>query len=333
MAAARHSHSTGPGKGTWEAITRGIHANTLSRQSGAMGWGGGGIRKKGGRGGAHVIYNANVYQQKGATLSLNSAVAEYGVSREDLADVPCTWRSCHGNSYPLFQRTDVIAAVAKKKASDPAYASAQQTKAEEKELATAKAVLQEATAKMNEIEARISNGGYLGLTGTNPNSAERYAKTDAKRLYCLDDADLRGLSVTYGRGMMGNASENYLATELLRVAEAKHGGAAGFLERRRKQQSRTSKKELEEWKGKRASAQATVARLAQQPAGGGASTSGSSSSTAASAASSSKAPLPKTSEPRSAAGAGKAPASSTPTTATDAPPKKSAFAVLMKTSE
>lgn len=68
-------------------------------------------------------------------------------------------------------------------------------------------------------------------------SAERYPKTDAKRLYCLDDADLRGLSVTLGRGMMGNASENYLPEELLRAAEAKHGGAAGFLERRRKQQA------------------------------------------------------------------------------------------------
>lgn len=289
-----------------------------------MGWGGGGIRKKGGRGGARILYNASVYQQKGATLSLNSAVAEYGVSRSDLVDVPCTWRSCHGNSYPLYQRSDVEAAVAKKKASDPAYASVQKAQAVAKELTTAKAALQEATSKINEIEARISNGGYLGLTGSNPNSCERYAKTDAKRMYCLDDADLRGLSVTYGRGMMGNASENYLTTELLRVAEAKHGGAAGFLERRRKQQQRTSKKELEEWKAKRTSAQATVARLAPPTSSGAASTS---------IASSSKAPLTKASEPRSATGAGKAPASSTPTTATDAPPKKSAFAVLMKASE
>ena len=183
-------------------------------------------------------------------------------------------------------------------------------------------------------------GGYTmahdaGLAQLNANIAERLPKTDAKRLYCLDDADLRGLSVTYGRGMMGNCSENYLPSELLPVAEAKHGGAAGFLERRRKQQQRTRKKDLEEWKGKKASAQAAVARLAPKSSSGGDGAAASSSSAAAS--SSSSAPLapvfraPSAPAPASS-GKGKAPATAhtTPTTAGDAAPKKSAFAVLMK---
>jgi hypothetical protein len=194
-----------------------------------------------------------------------------------------------------------------------------------KELAAAHAALAEATDKVNEIEASILNGGYLGLTGTNLSIRERLPKTDAKSLYCLDDSDLRGLSVTYGRGMMGNASENYLPEELLRAAEAKHGGPAGFLERRRKQQQRTRKKDLDEWKGKRASAQAAVARLAplsSRNAGG-----------AAAAASSSSSAV--TSVPSSSGGGGKAkaPATSTPTTVGEAAAKKSAFAVLMKTGE
>ena len=79
-----------------------------------MGWGGRGGIRKGGRGsGARILHNPSVTQIKGATLSLNSAVAEYGITKEDLAEVPCQWRSCHGNAYPLLQRSDVEAAVAR----------------------------------------------------------------------------------------------------------------------------------------------------------------------------------------------------------------------------
>ena len=257
-----------------------------------------GASRKGGRGGARILSNPSVHQIKGATLSLNSAISEYGVTRADLESVPCSWRSCHGNSYALLQRSDVEAVVAQKKASDPAYAHAASAKQSSKELASARATLAEAASKLDEIEARNSNGGYLGLTGVNPNVAARLPKTDSKRLYCLDDADLRGLSVTYGRGMMGNASENYLPEELLRAAEAKHGGASGFLERRRKQQQRTSKKEIDEWKAKKASAQAAVARLAPPTSLGGGGGAG--------AAASSSAPIFTATAPHSSAGAGKA---------------------------
>jgi hypothetical protein len=191
-----------------------------------------------------------------------------------------------------------LAVVAQKKASDPAYAHAAIAKQSSKELASARTALAEAASKLDEIEARVSNGGYLGLTGVNPNISARLPKTDSKRLYCLDDADLRGLSVTFGRGMMGNASENYLPEELLRAAEAKHGGAAGFLQRRRKQQQRTSKKELDEWKTKKASAQAAVARLAPPASIGGGSGAG--------AAASSSASIFTAPAPNSSAGAGKA---------------------------
>ena len=301
---------------------------SFSRHFTHSGWGGRSAIRKGGRGrggGAHILSNPSVHQIKGVTLSLNSAIAEYGISRADLEHVPCTWRSCHGNSYPLYQRSDVLAAVANKRACDPTFASAEKVKQDAKELAAAQAAFAEATEKVNEIEASILNGGYLGLTGINLSIRERLPKTDAKSLYCLDDSDLRGLSVTYGRGMMGNASENYLPEELLRAAEAKHGGPAGFLERRRKQQQRTRKKDLDEWKGKRASAQAAVARLAplsSRNAGG-----------AAAAASSSSSAV--TSVPSSSGGGGKAkaPATSTPTTVGEAATKKSAFAVLMETSE
>lgn len=231
-----------------------------------MGWGGGGKKraKTGGRGGAYLV-NPSVHQIKGATLSKNSAIAEYGISAADLDGVPCTWRSCHGNSYPLYERSDVLAVVAGKKAKDPSYASAAKASADKKELAEARSNLREATAKLEELERLCATGGYLGLTGVNANIAERLPKTDSKRLYCLDDADLRGLSVTFGRGMMGNCSENYLPEELLTAAEAKHGGAAGFLERRRKQQQRTNKKDLAEWAAKKASAQSAVRRLEPAP--------------------------------------------------------------------
>ena len=296
-----------------------------------MGWGGrGGIRKgHRGRSSARVLsVNTSAYQIKGATLSLNSAIAEYGITKEDLADTPCQWRSCHGNAYPLLQRSDVEAVVAKKKTSDASYAAKSKLKADAKELMAAKAALVEATSKVTEIEARISNGGYLGLTGVNANIADRLPKTDAKRLYCLDDRDLIGLSVTYGRGMMGNASENYLPQELLSRAETRHGGPSGFLERRRKQQQRTCKKELDEWKTKQASASAAVARLEQQSSSSssaGAGTASSSSSSSASSSNASAAAAPS-SLPRAS---GKAPAGATPTTAAGAP-AKSAFAVLMK---
>ena len=279
-----------------------------------MGWGGRGAIRKGGRGGARILSNPSVSQIKGATLSLNSAIAEYSVSREDLSDVPCSWRSCHGNSYPLLQRSDVEAVVAKKKASDPAYAHAANAKQTSKELASARTALSEATSKLDEIEARISNGGYLGLTGANPSIAARLPKTDAKRLYCLDDADLRGLSVTFGRGMMGNASENYLPSELLLAAESKHGGATGFLERRRKQQQRTSKKELDEWKTKKASAQAAVARLAPPASIRGASGAGAAASSSALPASIVTAPAPNSSA-RAGKAKAKTPASSKSTAA------------------
>ena len=69
-------------------LSRYLHAKKTGV---TMGWGGRSAIRKGGRGrggGAHILNNPSVHQIKGATLSLNSAIAEYGISRADLEDVP-----------------------------------------------------------------------------------------------------------------------------------------------------------------------------------------------------------------------------------------------------
>ena len=68
-------------------------------------------------------------------------MAEYGLAESDLLDLPCTWRTCHGNRYPLFERSVVEAVVRGKKESDPAYAAAAQTKADVQALCAAKSTL------------------------------------------------------------------------------------------------------------------------------------------------------------------------------------------------
>mmetsp|Transcript_69815 Transcript_69815/g.195175 ORF Transcript_69815/g.195175 Transcript_69815/m.195175 type:complete len:207 (-) Transcript_69815:705-1325(-) len=174
------------------------------------------------------------------TCSLNTALKENaGLTRADLENVPHKWRSCHGNSYPLYQRSDIARAVNQKKATDPEFAASLQKADDKRTVAAAKQSLKDAEAALEAVRAKTERGGYLPALG-----GARVAKTIAKRAYCLDDGDLRGLSVEYGRGMMGNSSENYLPAELQPVAEAKHGGAAGFLARRQKREKRANGKEV-----------------------------------------------------------------------------------------
>ncbi len=201
---------------------------------------------------------------KGATLSKKSAISQYGVTEEDLTELPCKWRSCHGNPFPLFERSAVEQLVAKKKGSDPAFAAAAKASDDAKAARAAKAALAQADAEVAKIETAMkTGGGQVPREGTMP-------KTAAKRVYCLADEDLAGLPKTYGRGMFGNSSENYECSLLLAAAEQKYGGAAGLLERRRAFVKRTTAKVLKEWQAKKTHAQQIVNRIEgpmrQQPA-------------------------------------------------------------------
>ena len=65
-----------------------------------------------------------------ATLSRNTALKTFpGLKQSDLEDLPCSWRSCHGNSYPMYQRSDVDKVVAAKRAGDKGFAAAQDKQA------------------------------------------------------------------------------------------------------------------------------------------------------------------------------------------------------------
>ena len=79
-----------------------------------------------------------------------------------------------------------------------------------------------------------------------PSDAGTLSKTIAKRTYCLTDSDLTGLSMTEGRGYGGASSFNYSCKELREKAEAKHGGASGFLAKRAKREERSRKNEIAE---------------------------------------------------------------------------------------
>ena len=134
-------------------------------------------------------------------------------------------------------------------------------KQDKKETAAARAKLQEAEDVLTRLRNALTNPRVPGLNGGESN------KAGAKAAFCLEDCDLVGLSVRYGRGMMGNASANYQCSDLLRVADDKHGGRAGFIERLKKKKARTVPKEIREWEGKKTSAIAQLKALGVEVSG------------------------------------------------------------------
>ena len=188
-------------------------------------------------------------------MSRNTALATFkGLTAEDLEDLPCQWRSCHGNSYPLFTTSDVEALVRKKRSTDPKFAAQRKAAEQQKTIARFQSNLTAAQTTIDNVNRKRENPPVFA-------DGQLINKTDAKRVYCLDDGDLSDLPVVYGQGMFGNASCKYQSADLRRVAEEKYGGVNGFKQRRAKYQSRVTKKDLDKAIADKASALASLKDL------------------------------------------------------------------------
>ena len=135
-----------------------------------------------------------------ATLSRNTALKTFpGLKQSDLEDLPCSWRSCHGNSYPMYQRSDVDKVVAAKRAGDKGFAAAQDKQATAAAVSKARKALAESTARTP-----------LALAPPAPGVGEAAAARLAAAMHPSDPADASDAA----RGFLYAAGADGLVREL-----------------------------------------------------------------------------------------------------------------------
>lgn len=172
-------------------------------------------------------------------MSLNRAVATYGLTEEQIADakLDCQWRSTYGNSYPVLKCEDLRTLKAKldkeeaekkeqaliDKYGADGLAKMRKNLQEKKEAEAAAAKAKEEREKEKKhVEFHLSELENLGGDANGISYASldgvRIAKTAAKKEWFLNDSDLANLtSVKDGRSI------KYELKDLMRKAGLKHG--------------------------------------------------------------------------------------------------------------
>lgn len=95
----------------------------------------------------------------GATMSENNAVNEFLLKREDIqsacerGELKFSWRSCHGNSYRLFNRSE-IKALAEKCEPDPILKAKRDKQQHAERVANSKSELESVSNELANIDNR-----------------------------------------------------------------------------------------------------------------------------------------------------------------------------------
>ncbi|KAK3258650.1 hypothetical protein CYMTET_32314 [Cymbomonas tetramitiformis] len=182
---------------------------------------------------SHSFGGGNAISYEKQVLAKDRAMAEFGLTFTDLQQIPCSYRSCHGNPYPVWSKGALsdgkrkIAADkeaklveehgAEKLAEMRAEAAATKA-AQDKQLRDQRA-LEDAKASMISVISKIASlRPGVRVPAPLPDSTEMLNKTNAKKIFCLTDGDLKTISSLSGK-------------DLLAAAQRKHG-REGFKKRR-----------------------------------------------------------------------------------------------------
>ena len=158
--------------------------------------------------------SSSPWTTKGETMSANNACAQFGITMEDLAagNIPCQWRSCHGNSYAVVetaecerlaqrlqvQRKKEQEAELKAKLGEAGYAEKKQQDADAARTAADAASAARITAQIKAAAQRLLTivGAYGAAALPRPAGRAQEPKATAKKLFKLTDKDLVGLETS-----------------------------------------------------------------------------------------------------------------------------------------
>jgi len=189
-------------------------------------------------------------------MAKDRAMATYGLTYEELVRVPCTYRSCHGNSYAVWNNGELTKARTEKRARVQAEAQAkeqakeqalidehgveglkriraEEAAAREAELAKAAAAREAELKEKHRAMAENANRGMLREAlldvaercgGRAPDGAasleDPLPKAQAKAPFALTDNDVKYLA---DRGAKGRSKSSYALADLADAAVRKHG--------------------------------------------------------------------------------------------------------------
>ena len=164
-------------------------------------------------------------------MTLDKAMHYSELSEEEVKALPCSWRSYFGNSFAVWKCTELDKAVAAKAAekeralvekygaeklrqmrAEEAAAKAKQA-ADERAAAVAAATVREMSELMIKVYSKLTPGAEptFSFDDIVPNA-------QAKKLFGLTDAELRGLS---NKGPLGRSKSSFALDDVLRVCKSK----------------------------------------------------------------------------------------------------------------
>lgn len=165
-------------------------------------------------------------------MTLDKAMHYSELSEEEVKALPCSWRSYFGNSFAVWKCTELDKAVAAKAAekeralvekygaeklrqmrAEEAAAKAKQA-ADERAAVAAAATVREMSELMVDVYSKLSAAGAeptFPFDDIVPNA-------QAKKLFGLTDAELRGLS---NKGPLGRSKSSFALDDVLRVCKSK----------------------------------------------------------------------------------------------------------------
>jgi len=178
-------------------------------------------------------------------MAKDRAMATYGLTYEELVRVPCTYRSCHGNSYAVWNNGELTKARTEKRARVQAEAQAkeqakeqalidehgveglkriraEEAAAREAELAKAAAAREAELKEKHRAMAENANRGMLreALLDGAASLEDPLPKAQAKAPFALTDNDVKYLA---DRGAKGRSKSSYALADLADAAVRKHG--------------------------------------------------------------------------------------------------------------
>jgi len=197
-------------------------------------------------------------------MAKDRAMATYGLTYDELVRVPCTYRSCHGNSYAVWNNGELTKARTEKRARVQAEAQAkeqakeqalidehgveglkriraEEAAAREAELAKAAAAREAELKEKHRAMAEAANRAKLREAlldvaercgGRAPDGAasleDPLPKAQAKAPFALTDNDVKHLA---DQGAKGRSKSSYALADLAAAAVRKHGQGASNLAR------------------------------------------------------------------------------------------------------